>query len=420
VFRTFIILSLSAAACRGEGHIVAVNLDGVIHPITVDIITHAIEQAAKEHASLVLIRLNTPGGLADATRQCTQRIAASSIPVVTFVTPTGARAASAGFFLLLAGDIAAMAAGTNTGAAAPVLLGKEMDATMRRKVESDAAAALRSLASQRGRNAELAEKAVLESRSFTDAEALKNTLIDLVVRDERQLLAQLDGREVVRLGGQRQIIRSAGDRVIEYRPPLREQIISSVADPNIAFILLILGVLGIYIELSFPGMILPGVAGALSMLLGLSGIAALPINWLGVALLLLAVLFFVLELKVTSHGVLGIGGTIGMILGALLLIDAPPEMRIRLSTALAVTLPFTAITLFLLSLVLRARSNKVITGMEAMGNEVGVARTDLTPGGKVYIRGEYWDAVCSITVPAGTPVRVTAMEGLTLKVDPVA
>ena len=412
------VLLLLAAICRGEGRILAVNLDGVIHPITVEILSHVIDQAKREHADLVLIRLNTPGGMIDATRQSIQKIVASPIPVVTFVTPGGGRAASAGFFLLQAGDIAAMAAGTNTGAAAPILLGREMDPVLRKKVESDAAASLRGLASKRGRNAELAETAVIDAKSFTDQEALKNRLIELAVRDEKDLVAQIDGREVVRFDGKRQSLRLADPQVIEYKGTVRERIVSSISDPNVAFILLILGALGIYIEFSSPGMIFPGVAGGILVLLGLSAISALPINWVGVGLLMLSATFFILEAKFTSHGILGAGGAIAMILGALLLIEGPPEMRIRLGTALAVALPFAAITVFLAALALRARANKVVTGPAAMVDEIGFARTGLAPAGKVYIHGEYWDAVCTTLVSAGTRVRVIGVDGLTLKVEP--
>ena len=415
----FVLLLLLAAVCRGESRIIAVNVDGVIHPITVEILSHAIDQATREHADLLLIRLNTPGGMIDATRQSIQKIVASPIPIVTFVTPSGGRAASAGFFLLQAGDIAAMAVGTNTGAAAPILLGKEMDPVLRKKVESDAAALLRSLAAKRGRNAELAEKAVLEATSFTDQEALKNRLIELAVPGEMLLLAQLDGREVVRFDGRRQSLRLTDAQVIEYKATLREQIVSSISDPNLAFILLFLGALGIYIEFSSPGLILPGVAGCILVLLGLSAISALPVNWAGVGLLLLSITLFVLEAKFASHGILGAGGAIAMVLGALLLIEGPPEIRIRLGTALAVTLPFAAITVFLASLALRARANKVVTGTAGMLDKIGVARTELAPAGKVYVHGEYWDAISATPVPAGTRVRVVEVQGLNLKVEPV-
>ena len=393
VWKISILLGLLTVIGRAESRVLVVDLDGVIHPITVEILSHAVDRAVAERAEILLIRLNTPGGMLDATRECIQKIVASPVPVVTFVTPSGGRAASAGFFLLEAGDVAVMAAGTNTGASSPVQLGGQMDPVMRKKAESDTAALLRSLATNRGRNAELAEKAVYEAMAFTDQEALSNHLIDLLVKDESQLLARLDGREVVRFDGRRQTLRLKDPQVSEYRPSLRERVISSVADPNLAFLLLILGALGIYIEFSSPGLILPGVAGGILALIGLSGISALPLSWTGVGLLGLSLAFFVLEAKFASHGILGAGGVVAMVLGAIYLVQGPPEMRIRVSTALAVAVPFAMITAFLVSLVVRARRCKVVTGIAGMLGEVGTAKTDLTPLGKVYVHGEYWDAV---------------------------
>jgi membrane-bound serine protease (ClpP class) len=410
-----------ARLVSAESRVIAVSMDRVIHPITVEMLTHAIDQARRERADLLLIRLNTPGGMLEATRQAIEKIVASPVPVVTFVTPSGGRAASAGFFLLESGDIAAMADSTNAGAASAVLLGgQQMDPVLRKKVDSDAAALLRSLASKRGRNADLAEKAVFEARSFSDREALKDKLIDLVASDEQHLLAQLDGRAIVRFDGRRETLRLSRVRVVDYSPGIREQIFSSISDPNIAFILMILGALGIYLEYMSPGLIFPGVAGGMLLLFGLSALSVLPISWTGAALLLLALAFFVLEAKFASHGILGTGGTVAMVLGALLLINGPPEMRIRLSTALTVALPFAAITLFLVSLVVRTRTQKVMTGMGAMQNMTGVAVTALSPTGQVLVRGEYWNAVSGTSVAPGTSVRVIGMLGLTLKVEPTS
>jgi membrane-bound serine protease (ClpP class) len=413
-------LSLASLA-SGESQVIAVSVDNVIHPITVEILSHAIEQASREHADLLLIRLNTPGGMLEATRQAIEKITAARVPVVTFVTPSGGRAASAGFFLLESGDIAAMADGTNAGAASAVLLGgQQMDPVLRKKVDSDAAALLRSLASKHGRNAELAEKAVFEAKSFTDHEALENKLIDLVASDEQHLLAQLDGRSIVRFDGRHQTLQLSRVQVVEYKPSIREQIISSISDPNIAFILLILGALGIYVEYLSPGLIFPGVAGGIMLLLGLSALSVLPINWAGAALLLLSFAFFVLEAKFASHGILAAGAVAAMIMGSLLLINGPPEMKIRISTALTVALPFAAIAIFLVSLVVRARAQKVMTGMAAMENTIGVALTALSPEGKVFIHGEYWNAISATPIPPGTSIRVIGVQGLTLKVDPIS
>jgi membrane-bound serine protease (ClpP class) len=286
-------------------------------------------------------------------------------------------------------------------------------------MESDAAANLRSLAGKRGRNAELAQKAVLEAKSFTETEALQNKLIDLVAASEKELLEKLEGRVVERFDGRKQTLRLAGASVVEYKPTIREEIIAAIADPNMAFIILILGALGIYVEFTSPGLIAPGVIGAICVLLGLSALSVLPINWLGVALLVLALTLFVLEAKFVSHGILGGGGVLAMVLGALLLVDGPPELRIRLVTALSVALPFAAITMFLVTLVVRARSNKVVTGQAGMVGETGVAHTPLAPEGKVFVHGEYWDAIATGPVDAGAAVKVVAVEGLRLTVEPV-
>lgn len=409
-----------AGQARGAARVIAVDVDGVVHPITAEIIAHALEQAKQENAALVLVRLNTPGGFLDGMRQAVERIVASQVPVAAFVTPSGGRAASAGFFLLEAADIAAMAPGTNTGSAHPVILGMQMDAVMRQKLENDAAASMRSLVTKRGRNSAVAETAVLGSKSFTDKEALEKRLIDLVARDEPDLLAQLDGREVTRFDGQKQILRLAGAQVLTYQKNWREKIQSAIADPNLSLALIVLGILGIYVEFTSPGLILPGVAGAILALLGLSAMAILPINWTGAGLLLLALTLFILEAKFASHGVLGAGGALAMLLGALLLIDSPiPEMRVRLSTALALTLPFTAITIFLLTLVVRARANKVVTGSSGMLGETGVALTDLNPAGRIFVHGEYWNAVAASEIKLGSRVRVVSIDGLNLTVEPV-
>ena len=410
-----------ARTATAESTVVAVSVNTVIHPITVEVLTHAIDQAKRQHADLLLIELNTPGGMLEATRHAIETIVACPIPVVTFVTPSGGRAASAGFFLLEAGDIAAMATGTNAGAASVVLLGGEqMDPVLRKKVDSDAAALLRGVVSKHGRNAASAEKAVFEAKSFSDQEALENGLIDLVASDEHHLLAQLDGRSVTRLDGRQQILRLSGAEIVNYRPSIREQIFLAISDPNVAFVLLILGALGLYLEFLSPGLIFPGVAGGIMMVLGLSALSMLPINWTGATLVLLGFAFFALEIKFASHGVLGSGGVVAMVLGSLLLINGPPEMRIRASTALMVALPFAIITGFLLSLVVRVRSQKAMTGMAAMQNTVGVALTPLSLEGKILVRGEYWNAVSATPIESGASVRVIAVQGLTLKVEPAS
>jgi membrane-bound serine protease (ClpP class) len=413
------VLLLAATSAGGASRVIAVDVDGMVHPVTVEILTRAIDQAKREEAAAVLLRLNTPGGLFEATRQITEKIIASPVPVITWVTPSGGRAASAGFFILQAGDIAAMAPGTNTGAASPVLMGGQMDPKLRQKVENDAAAALRSIVSKRGRNVELAEKTVSEAKSFTEKEALDSKLIDLVAANPSELFAELDGREVARFDGRKQRLSLAAPTVVEYQKTVRERIVTAIADPNLAFIILILGALGLYIEFSSPGLIVPGVAGGILLLLGLSALSVLPINLTGAALLVLALVLFVLEAKFASHGVLGGGGAVAMVLGALMLVEGPPEMRIRLSTAIAITVPFALITIFLVTLVIRARAAKVVTGHSGMIGEVGEALTSLAPTGKIFVHGEYWDAVSSRPVEPGARVRIVAVQGLKLQVEPV-
>jgi len=409
-----------AAHAAPAPKVIAVDVSGMVHPVTVEIVSGALERARAEHAALVIVRLNTPGGLMDAMRETIGKIVTSPVPVVTFVEPSGVRAASAGFFILEAGDVAAMAPGTNSGAAHPVAMGTEMDAVMKEKVENDAAAYLRSITDKRGRNSALAETAVRQSKSFTEKEALDQHLIDLVAPDERQLLTALDGRTITRFDGQQQVLHTAGAEIETYDETLRQRIVSAIADPNIAFILLIIGALAIYIEFSSPGLIAPGVVGAILVLLGLSAISVLPINWLGAALIILAFVLFALEAKFTSHGVLGAGAAVAMALGAVMLIDSPfPEMRIHWPTAIAVTLPFSAITIFLVSIAVRARRGKVETGVDGMIGEVGKAITPLAPEGKIFVRGEYWDAVSTQPAQVGTRVRVTAMEKLKLTVEPI-
>lgn len=399
--------------------VAAVNIDGVIHPITVEIVQHAIEQATAQHADLLLIRLNTPGGLLDAMRQIIEQLDGSPVPVVTYVEPSGGRAASAGFFILEAGDIAVMAPGTNTGAASPVSMTGEMDTTMRAKVENDAAALLRSMTSRRGRNSELAETAVRGAKAWSEKEALDGHLIDLIAPTEQQLLQDLNDREITRWDGHKKVLHTTGATVVDTRLTWRERLMAPISDPNIGFILLILGALGIYIEFHSPGLIFPGVAGAILVLLGLSSLTILPINWVGVALLVLSLTLFALEAKFASHGILAVGGTISMVLGALLLVNGPPDVRIHLATALAVALPFAVITMFLVSVVIRARRNKVLTGPTGMIGEIGIARTPLVPEGEVIVRGEYWDAVATTNVPEGARVRVQAVNGLKLHVEPL-
>jgi membrane-bound serine protease (ClpP class) len=418
MFKRLCLAALAATGLFAAPKVIAVDIDGVIHPITVDLLAHALDQAASQNADAVLLRLNTPGGLLDATRQMNEKIVASRVPVIAYVTPSGGRAASAGFFILEAADVAAMAPGTNTGASSPVALTGQMDETMRHKVENDASAWLRSTVEKRGRNATLAETTIRQASSFTEKEALDQHLIDLVAPSEQKLFDALEGREITRFDGRKEALHLSGAEVVPYDLTLRERIISSIADPNVGFILLIVGALGLYVEFNSPGLILPGVAGGILLLMGVSSLAVLPLSWVGVSLLLLGAALFVLEAHFASHGVLGAGGTVALVLGALMLVDGPPAMKIHLITALSVSIPFALITMFLLSLAVKARRNKSLMGGEGLLNEIGEARTALAPAGKVFVHGEYWDAVSTTPVEPGGAVRVVAIDGMKLKVEP--
>jgi membrane-bound serine protease (ClpP class) len=418
--RLVLLLFAAAMAAHGAPKVIAVNIDSVIHPITVEIVGHAIDEATRENAAAVLLRLNTPGGLLDATREISSRIVASPVPVIAYVTPSGGRAASAGFFLLESAAVAAMAPGTNTGASSPVLLFGQMDPVERSKVENDAAAWLRSIVTKRGHNAELAEQTIRQAKAFTEKEALDDHLIDLIAPDEQRLMDMLEGREVRRFDGQASVLHTKGAAIAAYRLSWRERLMQAIADPNVGFILLVLGALGIFAEFHAPGLIFPGVAGGILTLLGLSSLAMLPINWTGAALLVLSVALFVLEAKFTSHGILGVGAAVAMVLGAVLLINGPPEVRIHLSIAIAVALPFTLITMLLVTFVVRSRAQPSVVGEQTLVNQIAQARTPLAPAGTVFVRGEYWHAVSTAPVEQGGDVRVVGIDGITLRVEPAA
>lgn len=408
-------------AASSYPQILIADVNGVIAPGTVEIIAGAIDAARKQHQDLLILRIDTPGGLMESMRDIVQRIIASPVPVVAWVAPSGARAASAGFFILESADVAAMAPGANTGAAHPVLMQGQMDSEMKLKVENDAAASLRSVTSRRGRNSELAEKAVRESKSFTEKESLENNLIEIIAADQNDLLSQLEGRIVTRFSGAKATLHTRNAAVTVYKPSIRQQVLSAISDPNIALIILIVGALLIYVEFSNPGMVVPGVFGAMLVLLGLSALSVLPISWLGAGLLVLAMIMFILEAKFATHGVLTAGGAVAMILGAVMLIDSPyPEFRIHASIAIAVTLPFAMITAFLVTLAVKARANKVATGVQGMIGEIGVAIGDLNPDGRIFVHGEYWNAVSSAPLASGSRVRVMAVENLKLAVEPVS
>ncbi len=395
-----------------------VELADVVHAITAAHVVSAIDRADAQGAPLLVLRLDTPGGFDVSMRQIIDRMLNCRTPIAVFVGPSGARAASAGFLITIAADVAAMAPGTNIGAAHPVSgLGGPMDETMSKKVTQDAAAYIRGKAERRGRNVELAEKAVVESRSFTEKEALEGKLVDLVVKDVSELLAALDGRELTRFDGTKQRLALKGAVPVVVAMNWRQAVLSLIARPEVLFLLLLGALAGLGTEISHPGLIFPGVVGALCLVLFLFASQIIPVNSAGVLLILLAIALFVAEIKVTSYGLLTLGGIVAMILGAMMLIDSPlPELRVGLRLLVPSALVMAAWSLTLVNLVVKARSRASVTGAAGILGREAVADTALAPDGFVRVMGERWRAVSEGPVAPGERVRVEAIEGLTLKV----
>jgi membrane-bound serine protease (ClpP class) len=414
-------LLIVGAVVASASSVVKIKLDDTIQPISDEYIGRAIEQARQTNADAVLIELRTPGGLVDSTRSIIAKMLASPVPVIVYVAPSGARAASAGFFILESADVAAMAPGTNTGAAHPVTLGGEkMDDVMKQKLENDSAAFMRSFVGPRGRNVALAESAVRESKSWTDKEALDQHLIDYVARDQDDLFRQLDGKPIKRFDGKTVTLHLVGASVVELPMTLKQRILDFLLDPNIAFLVLAVGALALYAEFNHPGAVLPGVVGVVFILLALFALNLLPTRYAAFTLIMAAFVMFALEAKFATHGILGVAGIALMTIGGLLLVDGPiPELRVKLWTALAVSVPLGAITVFLMSIALRARRNKIVTGAQGMIGSLGEARTDIDPEGKVLVQGELWNAHAPTPVQIGDQVVVRKVEGLELEVEKV-
>jgi membrane-bound serine protease (ClpP class) len=416
-----VLLSILLFSAFSQADVLKLVISDTIQAATEERIERALNQAAAEKDDAVLIEINTPGGVMDAMREIMGKIIASPVPVIIYVTPSGSRAASAGFFILESADVAAMAPGTNTGAAHPVgPFGGDIKGTMKEKIEQDATALMRSVVAKRGRNVQVAESAVLQSKSFTDSEALSQKLIDYVAPDEQDLFRQIASKPVKRFNGQTITLNLTGKQERGMDETLKEHILSFLMDPDIAFILLAIGALGLYTEFNHPGAVWPGTVGIVFILLAVFALHLLPIRFAAVVLIFASFVLFALEAKFATHGVLAIGGISILVIGALLLVDAPiPEMRVKLATALAVSVPLGGITVFLMTVALRARRNKVMTGAEGLIGEVAIAQTPLAPAGKVFVHGEIWDAVATANVPAGEKVVVHEVDGLQLKVDPV-
>jgi len=401
----------------GEASVRYLELDDNVHRVTAEFIGRGIETANEQGDSLVIIQLTTPGGLVSETEHIVQSIMGSEVPVVVFVGPTGAQALSAGFFITLSADFAVMAPGTSIGAAHPVMGdGQEVGEIMEGKMTNSAAALMRSIAEQRGRNVELAEKGVTESLTFTDQEALEQGLIDYICADVEEILATLQDVEVAR-GDRVLILDLTGQTVVREQMSFRQRLLSVVAHPHIAYLLLGLGTLCIYIEFNNPGLIIPGVAGVIFFVLGLFGMSVLPVNYVGVALIILGIILLVAEVKVTSYGLLSLGGVASLLVGSLMLIDGPiPAMRIGLGVALPVVLTLVGIAAFLLRLVVKSHGRQVVTGLEGLVGEKGVVREALDPRGKVAVHGELWDAVSDVPLAPGDDVEVTSVERMLIRV----
>lgn len=402
--------------------IYALRLEGPVDPLMEEYATDSLREIQRRgDARLVVVEMDTPGGFDTSMRAIIKAMLNSGLPVAVLVSPKGARAASAGFFILMAADVAAMAPGTNTGAAHPVsVTGSDIEKTMREKVTNDAASYVKSLARSRGRDEGMAEKAVRESRSYTAEECLQGGLIDLVAADVADLVARLDGRAVTLSGGRQVVLDLRGQRVVPLPMSERQKFLRTITNPNLAYFLLIFGLVGLYLEFTHPGVALPGILGGISLLLAFLAFQVLPINYVGLLLILLSIGFFVAEIKVQGFGILGVGGIVSFILGSIMLIDSPiPEMRPAMPMIVTFAVCFACILLFLTWKVFRAMRRRKETGSEGLVGEAGVARTDVDlRGGKVFVHGEWWNAVAEEPVRAGEPVIVAAVENLRLKVKP--
>jgi membrane-bound serine protease (ClpP class) len=405
--------------------VLELKLDGEVEPILANYIDEGLADAAQHHAALVLITMDTPGGLSDSMTDIIHHILDSPVPVAVYIAPDGARGASAGFLILLSADIAAMAPGTRTGAATPIVMPSwvtmPMDEVLRKKINNDATAFLRSFAEKRGRNPKLAETAITDARAFTEQEALDGHLIDLVVADKDELLRQLNGREITRFNGKTEALSLQNYTRADFRLSARQRFLARIADPDIFFLLLLVGALGLYTEFTHPGVVAPGVVGGICMLLALYAMQILPINAAGVLLIVLGLALFVLEAKFASHGVLLLGGIVSMLLGAMFLVRSPlTPAGVSFGVAIAAVLPFAFLSVFLMRLVLKSRQWKTATGKEELVGEEGTVTVPLSGGeGMIRVHGELWRASSRENVQAGAKVRVLRVNGLKLDVEPL-
>ncbi|MBI5196302.1 MAG: nodulation protein NfeD [Nitrospirae bacterium] len=419
-FAFFVVSAVFLLPVLSNADIIIIKASGVVNPVMAEYISKSIDEAVKEKAGALVIELDTPGGLDASMRIIVKKIIASETPVVVYVSPSGSRAASAGVFITLSAHVAAMAPGTNIGAAHPVGLDGKMDKTMSEKVENDAAAYIKSIAEKRGRDSKWAEDAVRKSISATEAEALKRNIIDLVAPDMGTLLKDIHGREVETAAGRR-VINTKDVRVKYHEINLRHKLLSLISDPNVAYILLMLGFYGIFFELTNPGAVFPGVFGAISLILAFYSLQTLPVNYAGLFLIILGIIFFILEIKIVSYGLLTLGGIIAMFIGSLMLFESPLPF---LKLSIKVILPAVVLTALFFTLTIRlavkAYRRKPVTGMEGLIGLEGVAKTDVNDkGGTVFVHGEIWKAWSDELIKTGENVKVVSIENLKLKVYPV-
>lgn len=401
--------------------ILHIEVDGIINPATAKFIMESIDQASEQAAQCLIIQLDTPGGLMESMRIIVKKILSSNIPIIVYVAPSGARAASAGVFITMAAHVAAMAPGTHIGAAHPVTLGAEgkENKTMTEKIVNDTVSYIKSIAKTRGRNVEWAEKAVVKSVSITDEEALKLKVIDLISPDVKDLLARLDGR-VIKFDGMTRTLMTKGVEPRSVRMSWRYRLLDIISNPQIAYILLMLGIWGVFFELSNPGAILPGVVGGIFLILAFYALQMLPISFAGLALILFGIILFIAEVKVASHGLLSVGGVISLFLGSMMLIESPTDyMRISLSVIIPAVLVSAAFFVFALTKAIRVRLTKPTTGIEGLLGEVGIASTPIAPEGKVSIHGEFWNVVSDESVERGDKVKVVGVTNLKLRVKKI-
>ncbi|MGC1294577.1 MAG: nodulation protein NfeD [Alloacidobacterium sp.] len=414
----FLLRSMSYASPQQPSQVVLLRLHDTIQPISEQYISRGLTRAADIHADAVLIELDTPGGLLDSTRNVVHDILASPSPVIVYVAPSGSRAGSAGFFILESADIAAMAPGTNAGAAHPVVMGTTIDPIMKQKLENDATAFLRSYVSRRNRNTDAAQDAVLNSKSYTEREAEQLKLIDVVASSNTALLDAIDGRTVTRFDGSTATLHTRNAHIVPVETTLRENILDRLMDPNLAVLILVVGGLLIYLEFNTPGTIIPGALGTLLVVLALFALNLLPVRYTSLMLLVAAFALLILEAKFASHGVLATVGVVCLVFGTLTLVAGPiPELRVSIATAVGTGIAFGAITTFLVRIAFRARRNKVLTGPEALIGSIAIAQQPLDPRGQVMVHGELWFAESPAPVSPGERVRVRAVRNLTLLVE---